>query len=123
MALLYYLAPHRASPGWQWLSVGGALATVGWLIASLALSFYVSSLGSYAKTYGALAGVAVLLLWLYVTSYLMLFGAQINAELERQVAIEGGETGSRPPEPFHDSTGLQRPGRHVASGATSRAPR
>lgn len=97
MASLYYLAPNRRSPGWKWLSVGGVFATVAWLAASLALSFYVSSFGSYGRTYGALAGVAILLLWLYVTSYVVLFGAQINAELEREVALEE-ETGSVPPD-------------------------
>lgn len=97
MSVIYGLAPNRRAPGWQWLSVGGIVATVGWLAASVALSFYVSSLGTYAKTYGALAGVVVLMLWLYVTAYIVLFGGQLNAELERQVAIEGGETGSIPP--------------------------
>ena len=61
-----------------------------WLVTSLALSFYLSSFGRYGRTYGALAGVAMLLLWLYVTSYVMFFGAELNAELERQVTIEGG---------------------------------
>jgi membrane protein len=70
---------------------------VGFLVSSLALSFYASNLGSYGKTYGALAGVAILMLWFYVTGYVILFGAQLNAELERQAVIEGGETGSLPP--------------------------
>jgi membrane protein len=96
MASVYRLAPNRQSPGWQWLSPGGLFATVVWLVASVGLSFYVSSLGSYAKTYGALAGVVVLMLWLYVTAYIVLFGGQLNAEMERQAVIEGGETGSGP---------------------------
>jgi membrane protein len=99
MAAVYRLGPNRRSPGWQWLSIGGLFAAVVWLIASVALSFYVSSLGTYAKTYGALAGVVVLMLWLYVTAYIVLFGGQLNAELERQVAIEGGDSGSEPPPP------------------------
>ncbi len=90
MAILYRVAPNRQSPPFKWLSVGGMFATIVWLAASLALSFYVSSFGSYSKTYGALAGVAVLLLWFYISSYAVLFGGQLNAELERQAAMEGG---------------------------------
>jgi membrane protein len=92
MAIVYRLAPNRPSPSFKWLSVGGVFATIVWLVASLALSFYVSSFGSYSKTYGALAGVAVLLLWFYITAYAVLFGGQLNAELERQAVIEGGST-------------------------------
>jgi membrane protein len=98
MAVIYRLAPNRPSPSFKWLSVGGIFATAVWLLASLALSFYVSSFGSYSKTYGALAGVAVLLLWFYITSYAVLFGAQLNAELERQATLEGGgSTVGQPP--------------------------
>lgn len=97
MAVIYRLAPNRPSPSFKWLSVGGIFATLVWLAASLALSFYVSSFGSYSKTYGALAGVAVLLLWFYITAYAVLFGAQLNAELERQAVLEGGSTQGSPP--------------------------
>jgi membrane protein len=82
MACLYRFAPNREPRG-RWITVGAVVATGAWLLASVALSFYVSSFGSYAKTYGALAGVAVLLLWTYVTAYAVLLGGQVNAEVER----------------------------------------
>jgi membrane protein len=66
------------------VSQGAILATVLWIVASVAFSLYVSNFGSYNETYGAIAGVAVLMLWLYLTSYLVLLGAEINAEAERQ---------------------------------------
>ena len=98
MALVYRLGPNRRAPGWAWLSAGGVFAAVGFLVASVALSFYVSSLGSYARIYGALAGVVVLLLWLYVSAYVVLFGGQLNAELERRpAATAGGPGGPTPP--------------------------
>jgi membrane protein len=98
-ALLYWAAPNVKQPGFRWVSPGGILAVVGWLIASGAFAFYVSSFGSYNKTYGALAGVVVFLVWLWISNIVILLGAEFNAELERQRAIEGG---MRPPdkEPF-----------------------
>jgi membrane protein len=92
MACLYRFAPNR-HPRERWVTAGGVVATVTWLLASVALSFYVSSFGSYAKTYGALAGVAVLLLWMYITAYAVLLGGQVNAELHRYE--KAGEPSSR----------------------------
>jgi membrane protein len=86
MAAVYRLAPNRRSAGWAWRSAGGALAAVGFLVASVGLSFYVSSLGSYARIYGALAGVVVLMLWLYLSAYVVLVGGQLNAAIERRAA-------------------------------------
>lgn len=96
-SLLYRYGPKRQPPRWRWLSVGGAMATILWLAISFGFSFYVSALGSYGKTYGALAGVAVLLFWLYLTGLALLLGGQINAELEREAARRRGETGAPPP--------------------------
>lgn len=93
MASIFHWAPNRPAAGWKWLSPGGVFASVGWLLASVALSFYVSNLGSYSRTYGALAGVVVLLLWLYVTAYIVLLGGQLNAELEREAVAEGAQPG------------------------------
>ena len=85
-ALFFYVGPNRDAPSWQWVSPGGILATVVWLAASAAFSLYVSSFGTYGETYGALAGVVILILWLYLTAVAVLFGAELNADLERQAA-------------------------------------
>jgi len=89
-ALLYWAAPNVRQPGFHWVSPGGVLAVVGWLIASAAFAFYVSNFGSYNKTYGALGGVIVFLVWLWISNIVILLGAEFNAELERGRAIEGG---------------------------------
>jgi membrane protein len=89
-ALLYWAAPNVKQPGFRWVSPGGIVAVVGWLIASAAFAFYVSSFGSYNKTYGALGGVVVFLVWLWISNIVILLGAEFNAELERGRAIEGG---------------------------------
>lgn len=96
-AVFYYLGPNRRTPHWAWISPGGIVATVIWLAASVGLSFYVSNFGgSYARTYGALAGVVVLVLWLYLTALALMFGAELNGELERQRAIEARRASERP---------------------------
>jgi membrane protein len=91
-AFLYWAAPNVKQPGFRWLSPGAILAVVGWLIASGAFAFYVSNFGSYNKTYGALGGVIVFLVWLWISNITILLGAEFNAELERERAIEGGMT-------------------------------
>lgn len=84
LAVLYRMAPDRDSPKMRWVSAGAAAATVLWLLASLGFSIYVANFGNYAKTYGAIAGIVVMLLWLWITSYAILLGAEINAESEQQ---------------------------------------
>jgi membrane protein len=84
LGLLYRVGPDRDAPAVKWLSLGSIIATVIWLLASLAFSIYVNNFSSYGKTYGALAGVVVLLLWLYITALVVLLGAEINAETEAQ---------------------------------------
>jgi membrane protein len=84
LAVLYRVAPDRDAPKLRWVSVGAGLATLLWIIASVGFSIYVSQFGSYAKTYGAIAGIVILLLWLFITAYAILLGAEINAESEQQ---------------------------------------
>jgi membrane protein len=86
LAVVYRLAPDRDAPRAKWVSVGAAVATVLWLVVSAAFSLYVSTAGqsSYAKNYGSMAGVVVLLMWLWLTSYAILLGAEVNAESEKQ---------------------------------------
>jgi len=84
LAVLYRVAPDRDRPKMRWVSVGAAAATVLWLLASIGFSLYVANFSNYAKTYGALAGIVVMLLWLWITSYAILLGAEINAESEQQ---------------------------------------
>jgi membrane protein len=91
LAVLYRVAPDRDAPRLSWVSLGAVVVTVIWALVSLGFSFYVSNFGSYDKTYGAIAGVIVLMLWLYLTCYLVLLGAEINAEAEHQTARDTTE--------------------------------
>lgn len=86
LAVVYRYAPDRDNPRLRWVGLGSVVATVLWLLGSAAFSLYVSTFGSYSETYGTLAGVAVLLLWLFLTSFVVLLGAEINSELEQQTA-------------------------------------
>jgi membrane protein len=109
-AVLYWAAPNVKQPGFRWISPGGVLAVIGWVIASAAFAFYVANFGSYNETYGALAGPIVFLVWLWVSNIMILLGAEFNAELVRSRAIEAG---MRPPdkEPFaepRDTTKIEK---------------
>jgi membrane protein len=99
LAVLYRVAPDRDAPRMRWVSLGSVVVTVVWAIVSLLFSFYVNNFGSYDKTYGAIAGVIVLMLWLYLTCYLILLGAEINSEAEHQTAHD---TTTGQPQPMGD---------------------
>ena len=86
-SLFYYLGPNRDSPRWTWVSPGGIVGAGMWLLVSVAFAIYVENFSSYGKTYGTMAGVVVLILWLFLTSLSVLVGAELNAELERQAAV------------------------------------
>jgi membrane protein len=86
LAALYRFGPCRRSPKWVWVSVGSAFSTTLWLIASVCFSYYVAHFAQYDKIYGSLGAVIVLLFWLYLSFYVILLGAEINAELELQTA-------------------------------------
>jgi membrane protein len=94
--VLYRLAPDRASPRWRWVSWGAVAALVLWLLASIGFSWYVDNFGNYNQTYGALAAVIILLLWLFLSAFAILLGAEIDAETERQTARDTTTGPERP---------------------------
>jgi membrane protein len=96
-ALLYWAAPNVKASGFRWISPGGLLAVLGWLVASGAFALYVANFASYNKTYGALGGVIIFLVWLWLSNIMVLLGAEFNAELERGKAIEEGMPEDREP--------------------------
>ncbi|HEV7528152.1 MAG TPA: YihY/virulence factor BrkB family protein [Solirubrobacteraceae bacterium] len=96
-AILYWAAPNVSHPGFRWLSPGGILAVVVWLLASALFALYVASFSSYNKTYGALAAVVVFLVWLWISNVAVLLGAEFNAELERGRSIAAGHSPEREP--------------------------
>ena len=96
LALLYRWAPDRERARWRWVSPGAIFAVIGWVIASVAFSIYTSNFGSYNETYGALGAIVVVMLWLFISAYVVIVGAELNAELERQTAVDS-TTGPRRP--------------------------
>ena len=84
LALLYRFGPDRDKPQWRWVTPGAIAATVLWIVASIGFTFYVTNFNSYNKTYGSLGGVVILLTWLYLSALMVLLGAVINAQSERQ---------------------------------------
>ena len=84
LALLYRLAPDRDQPRWRWVSWGAVAATVLWIIGSIAFSWYVQNFGSYNATYGSVGAVVILMMWFWISAYIILMGAEVNAEMEHQ---------------------------------------
>ncbi|GAA2057339.1 YihY/virulence factor BrkB family protein [Williamsia deligens] len=90
VAILYWATPNVQQPKFRWISTGALLAIVTWIVASAAFAVYVTNFSSYNKTYGALAGVIVFLLWLWITNLALLFGAEFDSELERARELQAG---------------------------------
>ncbi|WP_350543879.1 YihY/virulence factor BrkB family protein [Pseudoalteromonas sp. 5-MNA-CIBAN-0065] len=88
LVLLYRYAPHRKPAKWRWITLGSVIATILWIVASIGFSFYVSKFASYNETYGSLGGVVIMLMWLYISAYIVILGATINAASEQQTAID-----------------------------------
>jgi membrane protein len=112
LAILYYASPNAKQPRFRWITPGSMLAVVVWVVASALFALYVTQFSSYNKTYGALAGVVVFLVWLWITNLAVLFGAELNAEVERGREIAAGVPGA------HDD--IQLPYRAVPDGEQQR---
>ena len=97
LGVVYRLGPDRANPRWRWVSSGAVVALVLWLLGSVGFSYYVDNFGKYNQTYGALAAVIILLLWLFLSAFAVLLGAEFNAETERQTARDTTTGPERPP--------------------------
>jgi membrane protein len=95
LAVLYRYAPDRNKPQWRWVSPGAITATILWIVASIGFTVYVANFNSYDKTYGSLGGVVILLTWLYLSTIIVLLGAAINAQSERQTRQDSTEGPSR----------------------------
>jgi membrane protein len=93
-SVLYYAAPNVRQPGFRWLTPGGVLAVIVWIVASAGFAFYVANFGSYNKTYGSIGGVIVFLVWLWISNIAVLLGAEFDAELERGRELEAGRSGA-----------------------------
>src|SRR3954447_3830003 len=103
ISLLYWAGPNVKQPGFPWVTPGGILAVLLWIVASALFAFYVSNFASYNKTYGSLGGVIVFLVWLWITNLIILLGAEFNAEMERSRQIAGGHPpGEEPSRPRRD---------------------
>jgi membrane protein len=96
-AFLYWATPNVKHPKFRWISPGGVVGVLLWIVASAAFAFYVANFGSYNKTYGALGGVIVFLIWLWISNIAVLLGAEFNAELERGRQIEAGHPAEEEP--------------------------
>jgi membrane protein len=111
LSALYRFAPHRSKAQWQWLSVDSRVAATVWLFTSVLFALYVRNFDSIGQTYGAIGGVVILLFWFYISSFVVILGAEINSEIERQTV--------------HDTTvGEEKPiGRRGAFAADTVGPR
>jgi membrane protein len=96
LAVLYRSGPSRREPRWQWLSVGSVVAAVAWLVSSGLLSWYLSNFANYDATYGSLGAGIGLMMWMWISSIVVLFGAELNSEIEHQTARDSTVQGDKP---------------------------
>jgi membrane protein len=109
VAILYYATPNVKQPKFRWLSVGAVVAILVWILASVAFAFYVATFGSYNKTYGSLAGAVIGLLWLWITNLALLFGAELDSELERGRQLQAGMAAEEELQlPARDTRGIEK---------------
>jgi membrane protein len=102
LAVLYRYAPNRDQPKWSWVSWGSGIATLLWVLATIGFALYANFFGNYNKTYGALAGVIILMFWLFLSAFVVLVGAELNTEMELQTARD---TTKGPEEPMGERGG------------------
>ena len=134
-AFIYWIGPNREHPSWVWMSPGSALAVIGWLVVAGGFTYYAQTLGdaNYNKTYGAIAGVAILLVWLQLSMLVILVGAEFNAEIERRrrvhaavsegagFAVPAASAAVGSPDPAGDAATLAQ-AEHDAPAVTDSAP-
>jgi membrane protein len=96
LAVLYRYGPSRREPRWQWISVGSIFAAVTWLVGSALFSWYLSSFANYNATYGSLGAGIGMMMWMWISSIVILFGAQLNSEIEHQTARDSTVRGGKP---------------------------
>ncbi|GAA1341049.1 YihY/virulence factor BrkB family protein [Saccharothrix algeriensis] len=110
IGLLFWASPNVRQPSWLWITPGGVLAVLAWVVASTGFALYVANAGSYNKTYGSLAGVIVFLVWLWISNLALLLGAELDAELERGRRMAAGESdGADPVAPPRDTQAMDEP--------------
>jgi membrane protein len=97
LAVLYRFAPSRRAPQWRWISVGSVAAAAIWLIGSAALSYYLANYGAYDAAYGSLGAAIGLMIWMWMSTIVVLVGAELNSEIEHQTARDSTEGGAEKP--------------------------
>jgi membrane protein len=120
IALLYRYGPSRPDAPWAWVTPGSAAATLLWVLASTGFGLYVSNFGNYNATYGSLGGVVVFLTWLYITSYVLLMGGELNSELERMQVEQAAAAAGGKPQADEDAPAAPVAARPQAVPATAR---
>jgi membrane protein len=96
LAVLYRFGPSRREPRWQWLTVGSVFAALAWLVSSALLSLYLGRFANYDATYGSLGAAIGLMMWMWISSIVILFGAELNSEIEHQTARDSTVEGEKP---------------------------